>query len=187
MTSKKMFEFGGYVAAFVLIAFGVAAIVMVLSGRNEVRRDLQREFIVGSPDMNKTAIMAEAKGETIASPRHRHAERQHPLLLRPARPAHLLCDIHRAAYSQREQNSCMARSGLDWHGWQVYAARPTTTVCSGGILYNSNRNYPAYRRLAYGSTWRFAAFTCHSQITGLTCTTSKGHGVFLSRQCWRGW
>ena len=105
----------------------------------------------------------------------------------PARPAHLLCDIHRAAYSRREQNSCMARSGLDWHGWQVYAARPTTTVCSGGILYNSNRNFPAYRRLAYGSTWHFAAFTCTSRITGLTCTTSKGHGVFLSRQSWRGW
>jgi hypothetical protein len=105
----------------------------------------------------------------------------------PARPAHLLCDIHRAAYSRREQNLCMARSGLDWHGWEVYAAHPTTTVCSGGILYNSNRNFPAYRRLAYGSTWHFAAFTCTSRIEGLTCTTSKGHGVLISRQAWRGW
>jgi hypothetical protein len=105
----------------------------------------------------------------------------------PARPAHLLCDIHRAAYSRGEQNACMARSGLDWHGWEVYAARPTKAVCSGGILYNSNRNFPTYRRLTYGSTWRFAAFTCTSRITGLTCTTSKGHGVFLSHQSWRGW
>ena len=105
----------------------------------------------------------------------------------PARPAHLLCDIHRAAYSRRERNACMAHSGLDWHGWEVYAARRTTTVCSGGILYNSSRNFPAYRRLAYGSTWRFAAFSCTSRITGLTCTTSKGHGVFLSRRSWRGW
>ena len=31
----------------------------------------------------------------------------------PARPCTCCCDIHRAAYSQREQNSCMARSGLD--------------------------------------------------------------------------
>jgi hypothetical protein len=105
----------------------------------------------------------------------------------PAPPAHLLCDIHRAAYARREQDSCMARSGLDWHGWEVYAARRATTVCSGGILYNSNRNFPAYRRLAYGSTWHFAAFTCASRITGLTCMTSKGHGVFLSRRSWRGW
>jgi hypothetical protein len=105
----------------------------------------------------------------------------------PAPPAHLLCDIHRAAYAQREQDSCMARSGLDWHGWEVYAARPTRTVCSGGILYNSNRNVPRYRRLAYGAIWLFGAFVCRSRITGLTCTTRKGHGVFLSRQSWRGW
>jgi hypothetical protein len=105
----------------------------------------------------------------------------------PARPAHLLCDIHRSAYVRPEQVLCMERSGLDWHGWEVYAARRTTTVCSGGILYNSNRNVPEYRRLAYGSTWHFAAFTCTSRIKGLTCTTSKGHGVFLSRRFWRGW
>jgi hypothetical protein len=61
MTSKRLFEFGGYAAALVLIAFGAAAIVMGVTGRNEVRTDIKREFIVGSPDMNKTAILAEAK------------------------------------------------------------------------------------------------------------------------------
>ena len=61
MTQKKLFEFGGYAAAVVLIAFGVAAVVMGVSGRNEVRTDVSREYIVGSPDMNKTAILAEAK------------------------------------------------------------------------------------------------------------------------------
>ena len=81
----------------------------------------------------------------------------------------------------------MARSGLDWHGWTVFATHPATTVCSGGVLYNSNRNYPVYRRLAYGTTWHFAAFTCISRLAGLTCTTSSGHGIFLSRQSWRGW
>jgi hypothetical protein len=61
MTSRKLFELGGYVAAFVLVAFGAAAIAMGVSGRNEVRSDIKREFIVGSSDMNKTAILAEAK------------------------------------------------------------------------------------------------------------------------------
>jgi hypothetical protein len=61
MTQKKLFEFGGYAAAVVLIAFGVAAVVMGVSGRSEVRSDVSREYIVGSPDMNKTAIAAEAK------------------------------------------------------------------------------------------------------------------------------
>jgi uncharacterized membrane protein YidH (DUF202 family) len=60
MTQRKIFEIGGYVAAAVLIAFGIAAIVMGVNGRNEVRTDIKREFIVGSPDMNKTAILAAA-------------------------------------------------------------------------------------------------------------------------------
>jgi len=61
MTSKRLFEIGGYVAAAILVAFGVAAIVMGVNGRSEVRTDVKREFIVGSPDMNQSAILAEAK------------------------------------------------------------------------------------------------------------------------------
>ena len=61
MTTKRLVEFGGYAAALVLVAFGAAAIVMGVDGRNEVRTDIKREFIVGSPDMNRTAILAEAK------------------------------------------------------------------------------------------------------------------------------
>ena len=61
MTQKRMFELGGYIAAAILIAFGIASIVMGVNGRNEVRTDIKREYIVGSPDMNKTAILAEAK------------------------------------------------------------------------------------------------------------------------------
>src|SRR6187401_618908 len=61
MTQKRIFEFGGYIAAAILIAFGVASIVMGVNGRNEVRTDVKRELIVGSPDMNKSAILAEAR------------------------------------------------------------------------------------------------------------------------------
>jgi len=61
MTAKKLFEFGGYSAAAILVAFGIAALVLGVNGRSEVRRDVTREAIVGSPDMNKTAILAEAK------------------------------------------------------------------------------------------------------------------------------
>ncbi len=60
MTAKRAFEFGGYAAAVILIGFGIAALVMGINGRSEVRRDVKREQIVGSPDMNKTAILAEA-------------------------------------------------------------------------------------------------------------------------------
>ena len=61
MTAKKLFEFGGYAAAAILVAFGIAALVMGVNGRSEVRTDIKREQIVGSPDMNKAAILAEAK------------------------------------------------------------------------------------------------------------------------------
>ena len=61
MKAKSIFELGGYFAALVLVAFGIASLVMGVNGRNEVRKDVKREYIVGSPDMNKTAILAEAK------------------------------------------------------------------------------------------------------------------------------
>ncbi len=61
MTQKKLFEFGGYAAAVVLVAFGIAAVVMGVNGRNEVRTDIAREHIVGSPDMNRAATLAAAK------------------------------------------------------------------------------------------------------------------------------
>jgi hypothetical protein len=104
----------------------------------------------------------------------------------PGPPGHLLCDIHRAAYSTHEQNGCQVRAGLDWHGWEVYVNRRTAPVCSGGILYNSNADVPRYTRLAYGRTWRFARFTCTSRVTGLTCT-GGAHGIFIARDSWRGW
>jgi hypothetical protein len=61
MTPKKLFEYGGYTAAAILIAFGFAALFLGVSGRSEVRTDVKREQVVGEPDMNKTAILASAK------------------------------------------------------------------------------------------------------------------------------
>jgi hypothetical protein len=58
---RKIFEYGGVIASVMLIAFGIGAIVVGLTGRDEVRTTLAREHIVGSPDMTKTAIAAEVK------------------------------------------------------------------------------------------------------------------------------
>lgn len=57
---RKVLELGGLVAAVVLVAFGIAAIVMSVNGRSTVRDSLQREYIVGTPDMTPAAIKAEA-------------------------------------------------------------------------------------------------------------------------------
>jgi hypothetical protein len=58
---RRTFEIGGLIAAAVLIVFGVAAIVMGVNGRNTVNSSLKQEAIVGTPDMTKDAIAAEAK------------------------------------------------------------------------------------------------------------------------------
>jgi F0F1-type ATP synthase membrane subunit c/vacuolar-type H+-ATPase subunit K len=64
---RKVFEIGGIVAAAVLVAFGVAAIVMGVSGRSTVRDSLKLEQIVGSPDMTPAAIKTEAKAAGLPS------------------------------------------------------------------------------------------------------------------------
>jgi hypothetical protein len=58
---RKFFEFGGVVAAAVLIAFGITAIAMGVGGRGTVSHSLKQEKIVGTPDMTPAAITAEAK------------------------------------------------------------------------------------------------------------------------------
>jgi hypothetical protein len=58
---RKGLEIGGVVAAIVLIAFGVAAIVLGANGQSTVGTELERQNITGTPDMTPSAIAAEAK------------------------------------------------------------------------------------------------------------------------------
>jgi len=58
---KRFLEIGGVVAGVVLIAFGVAAIVLGTNGKNTVKTELKQQQIVGTPDMTPKAIAAEAK------------------------------------------------------------------------------------------------------------------------------
>jgi hypothetical protein len=57
---KQIFEWGGIVASVVLVAFGIASIVVGLNGRTTVHNSLKQEAIVGTPDMTPSAIKAEA-------------------------------------------------------------------------------------------------------------------------------
>jgi hypothetical protein len=58
---RKVFTIGGFVSAAILVAFGIAAIVMGFNGRSTVQDSLKLEAIVGSADMTPAAIKAEAK------------------------------------------------------------------------------------------------------------------------------
>jgi hypothetical protein len=64
---RKAFEIGGFIAAAVLIGFGVVAVVMGVNGRSTVNNSLSHEYIVGSSDMTPSAIKAEAKQAGIYS------------------------------------------------------------------------------------------------------------------------
>jgi len=61
MTKRKIFEYGGIAAGVILIAFGVASLVLSINGRSTVQDSLKQEAIVGSPDMTPDAIAKEAK------------------------------------------------------------------------------------------------------------------------------
>jgi hypothetical protein len=58
---RKLFEWGGFGAGAILVAFGVVAIVMGFSGRATVADSLKQEKIVGSADMTPALIAKEAK------------------------------------------------------------------------------------------------------------------------------
>ena len=50
-TMSKLLRYCGVAASIVLIAFGIGSVVTGVNGRDQVRSDLKREQIVGTPDM----------------------------------------------------------------------------------------------------------------------------------------
>ncbi|HXH97631.1 MAG TPA: hypothetical protein VNH40_10525 [Gaiellaceae bacterium] len=62
---KKIFEFGGVAAGVVLVAFGIAAIVLGINGKNTVVSSLKEQQIVGSSDMTPASIAEEAKASGL--------------------------------------------------------------------------------------------------------------------------
>jgi len=64
---RKALEIGGFVAAAVLVVFGVVAIALGVNGRQTVNNSLSHEYIVAGSDMTPSAIKAEAQKAGIAS------------------------------------------------------------------------------------------------------------------------
>ena len=57
---RKVLEIGGFVAATVLVVFGIGVIVIGVQGRNTVHTSLKQEQIVGSDDMTPAQIKLDA-------------------------------------------------------------------------------------------------------------------------------
>jgi hypothetical protein len=63
---RRLLELGGYAAALILIVFGVGALVLGFIGRSEVRDNLAREKIVGTPDMTPEGIREGAQAAGVS-------------------------------------------------------------------------------------------------------------------------
>ena len=59
MTRDRIIRLGGVVSGIVLIAFGVAVIVLAVRGNNTVTSELKQQQITGTPDMTPAAITTE--------------------------------------------------------------------------------------------------------------------------------
>jgi hypothetical protein len=133
-------------------------------------------------------LPAPAAAATTPIPGIRTPSRNISCLYVPGTRARLFCRIARADYRGRLAAHCAAPPiELDWAGFELGPASRGTVTCSGGVLYNPAAQRPVYVGLPYGGTWRHGTFTCASRVTGLTCATARGHGLFLSRESWRGW
>jgi hypothetical protein len=63
---RKVLEIGGVIAGGILIALGIATLVIGINGRSTVHNSLKQEQIVGSPDMTPAEI-APAVKQILAS------------------------------------------------------------------------------------------------------------------------
>jgi hypothetical protein len=98
----------------------------------------------------------------------------------------LYCTIGKASYAKKLTAYCaQPRIGVDWAGFVLGRRGKGTVACSGGVLYDPQKQHPRYITLAYGKVWSRGAFTCTSSPTGVTCRNPKGHGLFVSRESYR--
>jgi hypothetical protein len=71
---SKFFRYSGIAASVVLIAFGIGTVVVGINGRDQVRTDLAREQIVGTPDSSipgqKVDTGSEAKAFAAVMRKH---------------------------------------------------------------------------------------------------------------------
>src|SRR3954453_13727995 len=73
---SKLFQYGGVAASIILIAFGAGALFMGVNGRAEVRDNLKREQIVGTPNMAKSVankqVLTGAQAKAFAKGMRKH-------------------------------------------------------------------------------------------------------------------
>ena len=135
---RKFFEIGGVVAAAVLIAFGIAAIVMGFNGKSTVNDSLKQEQIVGSPDMTPTAIAGEVKAAQAAQTKLVSQLRDSGAKITPTKIETPTCSVANVSVNDGTKARCFAQymrihtfgatSGLTYSQMGRFVAKPDTPI-----------------------------------------------------------
>jgi len=137
---RKFFEIGGVVAGAVLIAFGIAAIVMGMNGRSTVSDSLKQEQITGTPDMTPTAIAGEVTAAKQAQSKLFSQLKAAGSNLTPSPIETPSCSVANKLVDTGSEARCFAKymrihtfgatSGLTYSQMGRYVAKPNTPLQS---------------------------------------------------------
>jgi hypothetical protein len=135
---RKFFEIGGVVAGAVLIAFGIAAIVMGVNGRSTVSDSLKQEQITGTPDMTPTAIAGEVTAAKQAQSKLFAQLKAAGSNLTPSPIDTPSCSVANKLVDTGSEARCFAKymrihtfgatSGLTYSQMGRYVAKPDTPI-----------------------------------------------------------
>jgi len=135
---RKFFEIGGVVAGAVLIAFGIAAIVMGMNGRSTVSDSLTQEQITGTPDMTPTAIAGEVTAAKQAQSKLFAQLKAAGSSMAPSPIETPTCSVANKLVDTGSEARCFAKymrihtfgatSGLTYSQMGRYAAKPSTPI-----------------------------------------------------------
>jgi hypothetical protein len=138
MTKKRIFEFGGYAAAVVLVAFGIATLVMGVNGRDTVNSGLKQEQIVGSGDMTPKAIAGEIAAARAAQEKVFTSLHDAGVNITPSSIDSPSCSVAGKSVNSGTRARCFAEymrihtfgatSGLTYSQMGRYVAAPNTPV-----------------------------------------------------------
>ena len=151
---RKFLEIGGLVAAVILIAFGIASLVMSMSGQSTVNDSLKQEQITGSPDMTPTAIAPEVKAAKEAQSKVISQLQGAGVKITPSEITTPSCSIAGKQVSNGTQARCFAEymrihtfgatSGLTFSQMGRFIAKPNTPIqFTDGLGGTSDEKYAA--------------------------------------------
>jgi hypothetical protein len=149
---RRFFEIGGVVAAAVLIAFGIAAIVLGFGGKSTVNDSLKQEQITGSPDMTPSAIAGEVASAKAAQTKLIAKLQEAGVKITPSPIEAPSCSVAGEQVTNGDEARCFAKymrihtfgatSGLTYAQMGRFVAKPGTPLkFTDGLDGTSDENH----------------------------------------------